>query len=335
MPSTSSTEIFHGEALEDMRGLLKRTSPMTKGCVTQWHDMESVWSYLYTDCLKVVTQDHPVLLTEPIFHSQKDRASMAQILFESFKIPALAFVISPVLTLYSLGKTTGLVLDSGDTVTQCVPICERFSMKHAMKRIDLAGRDITEQLQFQCRKSGFSFTTSAEFEILRTMKEKVCYVSATPMEDMRTILEGQDQSNLTTYTLPDGNSLSLTYERFLSPEILFDPSRIGSEVPSVPQCVSSAIELVDMDLRSQLYSNIVMAGGTTQCLGFGDRLLKELALLAPSNTKLRIQAPTDGQYAAWMGGSILASLSTFKKCWISAKDWQEYGSSILYRKSLF
>jgi centractin len=110
------------------------------------------------------------------------------------------------------------------------------------------------------------------------------------------------------------------------------------ESEGVHQLVLNSINLSDLDLRSILYSNIVLSGGTTLTtgndvpnLGFGDRLLKEIKNAAYKDVKIKIYAPKDRKYSTWVGGSILASLSTFKKMWVSAEEYNE-DSDIIHKK---
>jgi len=102
-------------------------------------------------------------------------------------------------------------------------------------------------------------------------------------------------------------------ERFRAPEILFDPEIIGLEYSGVHQMVVDAITRTDLDLRKALYSNIVLSGGTTLTKGFGDRLLHEVQKLAVKDMRIKIFAPPERKYSTWIGGSILAGLSTFRK----------------------
>ena len=85
--------------------------------------------------------------------------------------------------MYATGRTTGVVLDSGDGVTHAVPIYEGFALPHSVMRADVAGRDVTRHLRLLLRKEGVNFYTSAEFEIVRTIKEKACYLAANPQKE--------------------------------------------------------------------------------------------------------------------------------------------------------
>jgi len=136
------------------------------------------------------------------------------------------------------------------------------------------------------------------------------------------------------FRLPDGNVVQLGPERFRAPEILFNPELIGQEYAGVHQVVVDSINRVDLDLRKSLFSNVVLSGGSTLCRGFGDRLLNEVKKLALKDIKIKIYAPPERKYSTWIGGSILAGLSTFKKMWISAEEYQE-DPDIIHKKAGF
>jgi len=226
------------------------------------------------------------------------------------------------------------VLDVGDGVAHAVPIYEGFAMPHAIQRIDLAGRDITEYLQILLRKAGYVFYTSAEKEIVRTIKETACYIAFDPSKEEELIDSDKSAKPLLhKYKLPDGNIIELGVERFRAPEILFHPELVGEEMIGIQDCLVNAIQRTDLDLRKTLYANMVLAGGSTLFPGFGDRLLSEVKQLAPKEIKLRISAPPERKYSTWMGGSILASLTTFKKMWISAAEYEEDGAPVVNRKT--
>lgn len=212
------------------------------------------------------------------------------------------------LSLYASGRTTGVVLDSGDGVTHAVPVFEGFAMPHAVQRADIAGRDVTDYLGLLLRKAGYHFSTTAEREVVRIIKEKTGYIALNPSKEEKDV-----SGKLDDFRLPDGNVIKLGTERFLAPEILFKPDLIGLEYPGIPQLVTNAIAKSDMDLRKALYGNIILSGGSTLCQGFGERMLKEVKSIAIKDIKIRIHSPPERKYSTWIGGSILASLSTFKK----------------------
>ncbi|KFY02140.1 hypothetical protein O988_02345 [Pseudogymnoascus sp. VKM F-3808] len=317
-------DVFIGKRAEELRGLLKIRYPLEHGIVTDWDDMVKIWEWVYGDGLKTLSEDHPVLLTEPPLNPRSNRDTAAQILFETFNVPALHTSIQAVLSLYASGRTTGIVLDSGDGVSHAVPVYEGFAMPSAIRRIDVAGRDVTEHMQMLLRKGGHVFHTSAEKEVVRQIKEKLSYVSLDPKDEERGWgVRKTTDSMMVDYVLPDGNKLKVGAERFRAPEILFNPEIIGLEYPGVHQIVVDSINRTDLDLRKSLFGNIVLSGGTTMTKGFGDRLLFEVQRLAVKDMRIKIFAPPERKYSTWIGGSILAGLSTFRKMWVSINDWHE------------
>ncbi|CAN0041469.1 unnamed protein product [Pylaiella littoralis] len=322
-------DVFLGKKVEEHRGVFRLTHPMEHGVVKNWADMEKVWSHVYgRDNLNVAPEDHAVLLTEAPLNPYKNRRQCAETFFENFGVPAMFCAPQAILSLYSSGRTTGVVLDSGDGVTHCVPVYEGFAVRHAITRIDVAGRDVTERLQLLLRRAGHNLHTSAEMEVVRQMKEELCYVAFNPSteEDVK-----QPDS---IYKLPDGQTIGVGPERYRAPECLFHPEQMGSECMGVHDCLLKGIMRTDMDMRRTLFGQVVLSGGTTLFPGFGDRLLNEVRKQAPKNLKIRITAPPERKFSTWVGGSILASLATFKDMWVTRDEFREHGPSIMDSKSL-
>jgi len=321
-------DLFVGPKAQEHRGLLSIRYPMEHGVVTDWNDMERIWQYIYSkDQLQTFSEEHPVLLTEAPLNPRRNREKSAEIFFETFNVPALFLSMQAVLSLYATGRTTGVVLDSGDGVTHSVPIYEGFALPHSVMRADVAGRDVTRHLRLLLRKEGVNFRTTAEFEIVRTIKEKACYLAANPQKEET--LDSERQS----FALPDGSTLEIGPARFRAPEVLFRPDLIGEEYEGLHECLVFAIQKSDMDLRKLLFQNIVLSGGSTLFKGFGDRLLSEVKKMAPKDIKIRISAPQERLYSTWIGGSILASLDTFKKMWVSKREYDEEGHRAIHRKT--
>lgn len=321
-------ELFVGPRAEEHRGLLSIKYPMEHGIVTDWNDMERVWNYIYSkDQLSTFSEEHPVLLTEAPLNPRRNREKAAEVFFETFNVPALFLSMQAVLSLYATGRTTGVVLDSGDGVTHSVPIYEGFAMPHSIMRVDVAGRDVTRYLRLLLRKEGVNLRTSAELEVVRAVKERACYLSPNPLKEEA--LDGERAH----YALPDGTQLEIGPARFRAPEVLFRPDLIGEECEGLHEVLMFAIQKSDMDLRKVLYQNIVLSGGSTLFRGFGDRLLAEIRRLAPKDMKIRISAPQERLYSTWIGGSILASLDTFRKMWVSKREYDEEGHRAVHRKT--
>jgi len=314
--------IHVGEGVQRHRGLLRLSYPMEHGAIKDWDGMERVWSHIYST-LSIMSEEHNVLLTEAPFTTRQMKERAAEVFFETFNAPALCYALQPVLALYATGNNTGVVLSSGDGVTYSVPIYEGYSIPHAMGRVDLAGRDVTEHLQLQLRKSGYHFTTSAEFEMLRQMKELTCYVAHAPA--MEEELARKGTFDVETHKLPDGTAIALGPERFRAADVLFNPAAIGSECDPIQEVLTNSIRKSDTDIRRDLYASIHLAGGSTLLKGFGDRLVTEVRRLAPKDTKIKVRAPQERVYTTWLGGSILASLAAFKSVCVSKQKYREEG----------
>ena len=285
-------------------------------------------------CLNAKQDEHPVLMTEAPLNNRKNRDAIAEHFFESLRVPAMYFTPPSILSLYASGRTTGVVLDVGEGVTHAAPVYEGFALPHSVSRSDVAGRDVTRQLQLQLRQSGICLTTTAEADLAKKIKEEVCYLTATPLYDEAAINDARSQAK-SQYRLPDGQAVSLSSERFEAPNVLFDPSLFGSEEMSVADVLVQSILKSDVDLRSKLFSQIVLAGGTTLMPGFGERLLYEVRARSSSpHIPIRISAPPERLDSCFVGGSILASLATFKTMWVSRADYDEHGSNILHRRDM-
>ena len=323
-------DFFVGDEAQQKRGVCVVKYPIAHGMIENWDDMKHIWEHTFYNELREQPQDHPVMLTEAPLNPKTNREKMCQIMFEDYDVPSMYIQIQAVLSLYSAGRTTGIVVDSGDGVTHTVPIFEGYQIPHAIDKILLAGRDLTDYMTRILKDDNYYFETSAEKETVRDMKEKLCYVAEDYEAEVQKV--ATDSEIEQSYTLPDGRVCKFALQRFKTPEFIFQPELGGKELKGVHQLTYDSIMTCDLDVRKDLYSNIILSGGTTMFPGFGERLYKEIKALAPQTMKIKVIASPDRKFAVWRGGSTLSTLSTFAGMWITKADYDEFGETVVHRK---
>jgi len=271
-------------------------------------------------------------VTEAPRNPKANREQMVTTLFETFEAQNVYVAIQAVMSLYANGRSTGLVVDSGDGVTHTVPVFEGFSIPHAVEKMDIAGRELTSYCQKLLLEAGEAFTSSAEMEIVKDIKEKLCFVAGN-YEEMEGACNSSSEHDV-SYTLPDKRVINVPgLIRIKTPELLFKPELNGKSVASIHALTHTSVQKSDIDVRRDLLKNIIMSGGTTMYEGIADRLKAEVTGLSAAGSDVRVIATADRKFAVWKGASTLASLSTFSASWVSKADFEEHGASIIHRKA--
>ena len=268
-----------------------------------------------------------------------NREKMIEVMFEKYGFDSVYIAIQAVLTLYSQGLLTGVVLDAGDGVSHICPVYEGFALPHLTRRLDIAGRDITRYLIKLLLLRGYAFNQSADFETVRMMKEKLCYVAYNTQVEQKLALE--TTTLVESYTLPDGRTIKVGAERFEAPEALFQPHLLDVEADGIAEMLFNAIQAGDMDIRSDLYKHIVLSGGTTMYPGLPSRLEREIKQLYLERVlkgdtdrlakfKIRIEDPPRRKDMVFIGGAVLADVMKDRDdFWMSKAEYEEKGKDVL------
>jgi actin-related protein len=310
----------------------KRTSdngpiyPINRGFVNKWEQMENIYDTSFK-LLNPITNDNPtqrtIVLATPPLASRLDREKHAQLLFEKYQVPSLTMVNTAELSLYHVGKSSGLVVDIGHGVVSVVPIWDKNIFNHAIRRNEVAGIDVETFLVSLVHNR-----QSIDIETARQMKERsdgFCYVAA----DLEKEAQKDSQEIDMDFELPDGKKITLGRERFLACEALFDPEYMDRDVPSLQKLIQTAVTQCDINVRKSLYENIQVAGGLSLLSGLESRLHAELTKLVPASVKVQLHANKDRHYAAWIGGSVISQLSTFNQMLVTKNDYMELGDSLI------
>ncbi|XP_054281704.1 actin-related protein 2 isoform X1 [Macrosteles quadrilineatus] len=333
-------DLMVGDEASKLRSMLELSYPMENGIVRNWKDMCHVWDYTFgPEKMNIDPKECKVLLTEPPMNPIKNREKMIEVMFEQYQFHGAYIAIQAVLTLYAQGLLSGVVIDSGDGVTHICPVYEEYALPHLTRRLDIAGRDITKYLIKLLLLRGYAFNHTADFETVRIMKEKLCYVGYNIETEQKLALE--TTVLVEPYTLPDGRVIKLGGERFEAPEALFQPHLIDVEGQGIAELVFNTIQAADIDIRAELYKHIVLSGGSTMYPGLPSRLEREIKQLylervlkndisKLNKLKIKIEDPPRRKDMVFIGGAVLAEVMKDKpNFWITSQDYQEMGKNVL------
>ena len=316
--------------------------PVKHGQVENWTLMERMWEQCIFKYLRAEPEDHYFLLTEPPLNAPENREYTAEIMFETFNVPGLYIAVQAVLALAASWTSrdvtertlTGTVIDSGDGVTHVIPVAEGYVIGSAIKHIPLAGRDITQFVQQLMREREKGIPPDQAMDVAKRVKETYSYVCPDLVKEFHKYdtnpekwikqYEGIEPIRKRKFKVDVG------YERFLGPEIFFNPEIFSSDfLTPLPKVVDDCVQSCPIDCRRGLYKNIVLSGGSTMFKDFARRLNRDVKRSVDwriqrsfelSGGKIKAKALEVNvishnmqRYAVWFGGSMLASTPEFYK----------------------
>ncbi|MFX0037909.1 MAG: zinc ribbon domain-containing protein [Promethearchaeota archaeon] len=277
MVDVSARSIYVGNDVSRMRGVLKIKHPISRAEIMDWESYYEILNYIFYSLLRVedLTQ-YPVLYCEPPFMHKETKEYIARLFFETHQVNSLIMMPTPLLSLFSVGLTTGLVIESGDGLTWTVPIINGTIVQHAVQKLPLAGIDINQNLKNLLMREGVSIASSAADEIIQEIKEKNCYFVLDPNKPLKS-------GDMFSVLMPDGSTINVpTYILYQAPEVLFNPGMLGfTDTMNIPQAVIASIRNIDSLYWYDLLSHIVFSGGNLSYSGFQERFESELNLLLP------------------------------------------------------
>ncbi|CAG8482201.1 7850_t:CDS:2 [Ambispora leptoticha] len=338
--------------------------PIRHGQIENWDYMERFWEQSIFKYLRCEPEDHYFLLTEPPLNAPENREQTAEIMFESFNIQGLYIAVQAVLALAASWTSketkdyvlTGTVIDSGDGVTHVIPVVEGYVIGSSIKHIPIAGRDITYFVQQLLRDRNENIPKEESLKVAEKIKEQFSYVCPDIVKEF----QRYDQEGDKFFQKYKGvNSVTGTpyevdvgFERFLGPEIFFNPEIASSDfLTPIPEVVDNVIQSCPIDTRRGLYKNIVLSGGSTMFKGFDKRLQRDIkrlvdlrvrrseelsgGLLKATAVDVNVVSHKRQRYAVWYGGSLLGQTSEFYSYCHSKAEYEEHGPSICRHNRVF
>lgn len=338
------------------------TYPIRHGQIDNWTHMEQYWEHCIFKYLRAEPEDHYFLLTEPPLNAPENREFTAEIMFETFNVPGLYIAVQAVLALAASWTSkavkertlTGTVIDSGDGVTHVIPVAEGYVIGSSIKHIPLAGRDITQFVLQLLRERGEGMPAAMAKEVAKRVKETHSYVCPDIVREY-TKYDDDPAKWFKEYNGADPVTkkpfkVDIGYERFLAPEIFFNPEIFSSDwLTPLPKIVDDTIQSCPIDTRRGLYGNVVLSGGSTLFKDFGRRLERdvrravdyrlrkseELTGHKPKPVAVKVITHHMQRYAVWFGGSMLASTPEFYDVCHTKQQYDENGPSICRHNPVF
>lgn len=318
--------IFVGNDALINSSILDLNYPLLNSGNPDFNNLEQIWNYLFFNELRVSPEAHNVFLTEPNYTSDKSRETMAEIMFEKFNIFNIHIEPQSTMTLFSTTKTTGLVIESGDSLTQILPIYEGYIIQQGIRYMELAGRDLTIQFEKLLNRHIVDRHLSNTFEYAKKIKEKFCTFRSEKSSDNNFIKEYILPDN-TTFTIKDEEIYNIS-EGFLNPELL------NKDISPIHTILNDSLESCDINIRKELAQNIVLGGGNSMINGLPENLKMNLEknMHKKYQKNIKINAQNERKYSSWIGSSVVCSIGTFQNMWISKNEYEEVGARVLHRK---
>lgn len=334
--------MMFGEEANPHRALLEITYPIEEGRVNNWDDFEKLWKYTFHDRMGISKDlsNKGILVTEAALNPQRNREKMVEMIFEKFGFGGCMFESQALLSLMAEGNSTGLVFDAGDGVSHVIPVTEGYIQTHAVTRLNLAGRHVTNYLVRLLMLRGYAFNSSADFETVRDIKEQMCFVSYDVKKDRK--LADETTYYDKEYTLPDKTTIKIGRERFEAAECLFNPMLANVEDRGIADMIYESASKVEIDMFVPLVKNIVLTGGTTMFPGLSSRVDRELRAIFTKEkfggdasrvgkTGLTVHDPPRRKHSVFIGASFLASRSPADS-WCSKAEYDEKGVKAIWNR---
>ena len=325
-------ESIIGSEAEKKFGILDISYPIQGGTIVNWDEMERIWANTFYGELKISPEEHNLLLSESPFITRKDREKMLEMMFETFNCASTYLVAQSVLAAYSVGKSTGISIDCGHTSLNFAPIYEGFLQRHCVQHIPIAGKDINDILINLLIKNGQVIDSKMQKQSIIKAKESFCFLRY----DNEDEIEKKKEEETKEWELPDKKKITISKERFQATEVLFDPKQFGYDYPNFQELFKKTVKGIDSDLREILLANIIFNGGTTLIKGFKNRVTQEIEQAGQDyEFKKKVHTYPEAQFMAWIGGSILTSLTNFENLWITKAEYKEEGKATIVHKKCF
>lgn len=327
-----------GDEVIPCRALLDLTHPVQAGIIFQKDDLLDLWRYVLTQKMGIKEfKDLRVLVTEAPFTPIDNKKKILDILLNDIGVSMANIEAQAKLSIFSEGVETGMVIDSGDGVSHCIPIVAGHILHHFADKINIAGSDITKRLIQLLQFKGYAFNSTSDYELIREIKEKFCFVSSDYEKDKQ--LDRETTFYNTYYLLPDGERIRLSSEKFEAPEILFNPSLMGREECSLPEMVFKSIMKCPIETRRPLFGSLVLSGANTLFAGFTSRIENEVKTLYKKNVANEQTKGHSGmsfnvidsykrKYSVFIGGTVVANYynnADSDEYWISQEEFNECG----------